>query len=186
MQDHRQLIRSGKPYGDASTWRGHGVLEIPVPQLETFVRARTGFYDPAFVSADARFCHAHITLLAPFFELPDPAAVGRIVATMAAFDFRLADFGTFPGGLIHLKPQPDAPFRRAIAALIDAFPDVVPYGGPDPVPHLSLDVLSASVSLESTRMLVGGLVPATCHARYVDLCWYESDHCAVLKRWRLG
>ncbi len=185
MQDHRELIRSGKPYGDASSWRGHGVLEIPVPQLEPYVRARTGFYDPAFVSTDTRFCHAHITLLAPFFELPDPADVGRVIATLHAFDFRLADFHTFPGGLIHLRPQPQAPFRHAISALIAAFPDVIAYGGPDPVPHLSLDVVSESVSLESTRMLVGGLVPAHCHARCVDMCWFESDHCTVLNRWCL-
>lgn len=185
MQDHRQLIRSGKPYGSARSWRGHGVLQIPVPQLEPFVRARTGFYDPGFVSADPRFCHAHITLLAPFFELPGTEAVGRVVASMRAFDFRLADFGIFRGGLVHLRPQPQAPFRRAITALIEAFPQVTPYGGPNPEPHLSLDVLSDSVSLRSTRRLVGGLVPADCRAEYVDLCWYESQHCAVLERWTL-
>lgn len=157
-----------------------------MPQLEPFVRARTAFYDPAFVSTDARFCHAHITLLAPFFQLPDTTVVEDIVATMSAFDFRLAEFGAFPGGLIHLRPQPEVPFRRAIAAAIAAFPDVVPYGGPDPVPHLSLDVLSNSVSLKTTERLVSGLVPADCRAEFVDLCWYESHRCSVLNRWSLG
>ncbi|WP_245725685.1 2'-5' RNA ligase family protein [Propionibacterium cyclohexanicum] len=173
-------------YGSPESWRGHAVLEIPVPQLEPFVRARTAFYDPGFVSADPRFCHAHITLLAPFDELPERDAVARAIASMRAFDFRLADFDVFSGGMIYLRPQPLSPFRQATASLLAAFPQVVPYGGPDPVPHLSLDVLSATVSPASTRRQVGDLVPARCQAESVDLCWYESGACRLVERWQLS
>ena len=44
---------------------GHHVLVVPVPRLEAFVLERTRHYDDSFVSTDAAFVHAHITLLAP-------------------------------------------------------------------------------------------------------------------------
>lgn len=177
---------SYRPSSNPADWRGHAVLEIPVPQLEPFVRARTRFYDPGFVSDDPRFCHAHITLLAPFFELPDRTVVERVVATMQPFDFGLDRIAVFPSGMIHLVPEPSAVFRRSIHAFIAAFPQVAPYGGEDPEPHLSLDVASPGVTVASTRALLGGLVPARCRARCVDLCWYESGACSVIERWELG
>lgn len=176
---------SYRPGEDPAKWRGHAVLEIPVPQLESFVRSRTEFYDPAFLSADPRFCHAHITLLAPLFELPSEVRVQQVVSRLSCFDFQLAHMDVFPTGMIHLRPTPMEPFQHAVDALQKAFPEVTPYGGPHPVPHLSLDVLSDSVTLRSTRRLVGRLVPADCRAEHVDLCWYESQRCAVVERWTL-
>ena len=56
---------------------GHAVLQIPVPELEPFVRQRHEHYDPHFVSTDPAFVHAHITVLGPF--LPPEDIDGRVL-----------------------------------------------------------------------------------------------------------
>ena len=54
---------------------GHSVLQVPVPPLEGWVRARTAHYDTDYLSSDPDFTHAHITVLAPFLlEVDDHAA----------------------------------------------------------------------------------------------------------------
>ena len=95
--------------------RGHTVLLVPVPALEPFVRARTEHYDRDYVSADPRFVHAHVTALGPFLPAAEltPGALAR-VAEIACCDsalrLRLERVDIFPNGIIHLLPQPSAPF----------------------------------------------------------------------------
>jgi hypothetical protein len=174
-----------------TTFPGHGVLQVPVPALEPWVRARTESYDPAYVSADPEFGHAHVTALAPF--LPDPddaqlAAVAAVAARTAPFGFELARTGTFPNGIVHLVPEPGGPFRALTARLVEAFPQCPPYEGrfPDPVPHLTLDALSAEVTESSTRAALGDVVPTRCRAERLQLAWYEPGRCRVLRSWPLG
>ncbi|EWT00995.1 hypothetical protein N865_12310 [Intrasporangium oryzae NRRL B-24470] len=180
-----------------ATHPGHTVLQVPVPQLETFVRARTAHYDADYVSADPDYVHAHVTALGPF--LP-PEAIGgperdsilEILRETEPFEFVLARVATFPNGIIHLVPEPEEPFRRLTARLARAFPQCPPYAGqfPDVRPHLTLDAVSDSVSDSvseaSTRRLLGELVPARCRAERLDLAWYEQGGCRVLASWPLG
>ena len=167
------------------------MLLVPVPELERFLRARTEHYDRRFVSSDPTFTHAHVTALGPFRPRLD-AAAAHLVATVAAeiepFEFRLARIGTFPNGIIHLLPEPDAPFRELTRRLAAAFPDCPPYAGefPDPVPHLTLDLRSPEVSEASTRALLGDLVPLTARATRLDLTWWEPGDCHVVTGWSLG
>ena len=170
---------------------GHSVLVVPVPELEPFVRERHAFYDPAYVSGDPAFTHAHITALGPF--LPDldgeaEATVARIAAATPPFEVALSRIDTFPNGVIHLVPEPDLPFRDLTARLFAAFPECPPYGGqfPDTSPHLTLDWTSEHVSEASTRVLLGDLLPARCRVDRLDLAWYEADACRVLRSWPLG
>lgn len=172
---------------------GHSVLQVPVPALEPFVRARTEFYDPAYLSADPAYVHAHVTALGPF--LPDPGAedlalVAKVAASVEPFGFRLERLAAFPDGIIHLVPEPQEPFRELTARLVEAFPQCPPYegryGARDLVPHLTLDLRSPSVSEDSTRALLGRLVPATCRAERLDLAWYRPGGCGLLRSWPLG
>ncbi|WP_127480307.1 2'-5' RNA ligase family protein [Nocardioides pantholopis] len=180
------------------SWPGHPVLQVPVPPLEPFVRARTAHYDAAYLSAEPCHVHAHVTALGPFLADPDEedlALVAKVAASVEPFDFVLDRLATFPDGIIHLAPEPDAPFRELTRRLVEAFPQCPPYGGAfgrveDVVPHLTLDAASnapgAAVTQASTRRLLGDLVPARCRAERLDLAWYEPHRCRVLASWPLG
>lgn len=171
--------------------RGHSVLLVPVPALERFIRARWEHYAPELVSRDPAFTHAHVTVLAPYLDEPsadDLAVVGEIVTSTPAFEFRLDDVDAFPDGIVHARPVPTAPFSRLTARLWEAFPQCPPYGGryDDLVPHVTLDRLSSTVDVTSTRALVGDRLPARCVADRVELHWYETGNCHVRAMWALG
>lgn len=170
---------------------GHSVLQVPVPELEPFVQARTAHYDTDYLSDDPMFTHAHVTALGPFLAEPDEesaATVARIVAETPAFDFTLGSIATFPNGIIHLVPEPDGAFRELTRRLAEAFPQCPPYAGQfaDLRPHLTLDARSDAVTEESTRALLGDLVPARCRAERLDLARYEPGGCRMLRSWQLG
>lgn len=171
---------------------GHSVLQLPVPALEAWVRARTAHYDERFVSADPRFGHAHITALGPLVPDPTPedlAAVAAIAAVTTPVEVRLADLGQFPNGIIHLVPSPAEPLRELTAGLVAAFPGCPPYGGEfgsDVQPHLTVDAAGEHVSVESTRTLLAGVVPVTCVLDRLQLAWWESGSCHVMREWTLG
>ena len=172
---------------------GHSVLLVPVPALEPFVRARSEHYDDDYVSTDPRFVHAHVTALSPFLQPADLApgalaCVAEIASATAPFDFRLAELAVFPNGIIHLLPEPSAPFEVLTGQLWEAFPECPPYAGEfgSVVPHLTLDALADDVTTESTRQLVGPHLPAYCRADRLDLAWYAPGDCRVLQSWQLG
>jgi 2'-5' RNA ligase len=167
------------------------VLVVPVPELEPFVRARTEHYDRAYLSTDPAFTHAHVTALGPFrTRLDEQTAdiVAGIAAAVDPFDFRLERIDTFPNGIIHLLPEPDAAFRELTRRLVEAFPDCPPYAGqfPHPVPHLTLDLRAEGVGEASTRELLGDLLPCTSRATRLDLAWYQPDRCHLVTSWPLG
>ena len=170
---------------------GHSVLQVPVPQLEDFVRARTLHYDPSYVSADPAFVHAHVTALGPFVdELTDDVVrrVAAIAADTAPFDFVLERLGRFDDGTLHLVPEPDTAFRALTARLAAEFPEYPPYAGAfsDVVPHLTVDRVSDDVTVESTLALIGEAIPAQCRAERLELVWYEQHATRVCRSWRLG
>lgn len=171
---------------------GHFVLQLPVPPLEEWVRARTAHYDAGFVSHDPRFAHAHITALGPF----DPAPSARVLATVAdlaaatpPIAVRLAELAQFPNGIIHLVPDPAHGLRDLTARLVAAFPDWPPYGGEfgdDVRPHLTVDAASHEVDLDSTAVLLAEVVPAECVLDRLQLAWWEAGSCHVAHEWPLG
>lgn len=171
---------------------GHTVLQLPVRALEDWVRERTRSYDAGFVSADPRFGHAHVTALAPFAPCPSPAdlaEVGRIAAATAPMTIRFAELGQFPNGIIHLRPEPEGPLRRLTEVLVAAFPHLPPYEGrfgPRVDPHLTVDAASPTVTLASTRRLLGPRIPVTCSLARLQLAWWESGRCHVVHEWPLA
>lgn len=170
--------------------RGHTVVVVPVPDLEPFVRDRWVHYEPSWVSRDPAFTHAHITVLAPYLREPTAADLDRIASIAAAtapFDYVLREVQEFPNGCIQVPPEPAAPFAALTQALWDAFPQCPPYAGDyDVAPHVTLDQESPTVSVASTRALLGDLLPARCRADRVELHWYEEGHCRVLADWKLS
>lgn len=170
---------------------GHSVLQVPVPQLEDFVRGRTVHYDASYLSADPAHVHAHVTALGPFAsELTDDIErrVAAVAAETPAFDFVLERVATFPDGIIHLVPEPDEPFRKLTARLAAEFPEHPPYEGRygDVAPHLTLDLRSTEVTEASTLALLDGVLPARCRATRLDLAWYEPHATGVRRSWPLA
>jgi 2'-5' RNA ligase len=171
---------------------GHSVLQLPVPALEEWVRARTAHYDEGFVSTDARFGHAHVTALGPFDPAPSDVALAAIAALAAAtapIRVRLAELAQFPNGIIHLVPDPDDRLRDLTARLVAAFPGWPPYGGEfgdDVQPHLTVDAASDDVDLASTAALLAAVVPIDCVLDRLQLAWWESGDCRVVHEWRRG
>ena len=171
---------------------GHSVLQLPVPELEQWVRARTAFYDVGFVSDDPHFAHAHITALGPFDPAPSAPVLAEVAAVAAATPpvrVRLADLAQFPNGIIHLVPDPDERLRDLTARLVTAFPDWPPYGGEfgdDVRPHLTVDAASTEVGLASTAALLGDVVPVDVVLDTLQLAWWESGRCHVMAQWELG
>lgn len=157
------------------------------------MRARTAHHDTTWLSTDPAFGHAHVTALGPFLtpEAIDADAL-RVVAEIARhtqpFAFTLEVIDTFPNGIIHLVPEPDAPFRALTRALCEVFPSCPPYGGafPDVRPHLTLDAVSATVSEASTTALLAGVLPTVSRAERLDLTLWQEHGCRVLASWGLG
>lgn len=167
-----------------TNWPGHAVLQIGVPELEDWIVARTRHYDDSFISTDPDFRHAHITILAPL-EHWDERAFAEIAASTPAFDYRLDRVAAFPNGCLHLPPAPDAPFRELTRRAWAAHPGIVPNGAPDPQPHLTVDWLAPQVSIASTQELLGPAVPVDCAAEALELVWYESNNCHLIRRFDL-
>ncbi|GAB4007300.1 2'-5' RNA ligase family protein [Nocardioides ultimimeridianus] len=169
---------------------GHSVLAVPVPALEGFVRSRWQHYDPAWVSTDPGFTHAHVTVLAPFLESPgedDLAVLAGIARTTPAFGFTLESVAAFPNGIIHTAPVPAGPFAHLTELARAAYPHLRPYDGAfDPVPHVTLDHTTADISPATVAGALGGTLPARARAERLELQWYAEGGCRVLASWRLA
>lgn len=167
------------------------MIVVAVPELEAYIRDRTAHYDASFLSADAAFTHAHITLLGPWLATPSQADLDTVATIMAAtrpFETTLAKIETFPDGLIYLRPEPDEPFRKLTAALVKAFPHCPPYAGafPDPVPHLTLDRRTSKITPESVAADLNHLLPVRLHVDRTHLQWWANHDCHVRESWTLG
>lgn len=171
---------------------GHSVLAVPVPALEEFVRARTRHYDSAYLSPEAGFAHAHITVLAPWLRTPGPAdlrTVARVCAGVDPFHYRLDTLDTFPDGIIHATVRPPEGFGSLTARLRAEFPALLPYEGrygEDVRPHLTLDAIGPGVDVATVGGWTAGLLPGTALAERLQLQWWQAGRCHVQHEWSLG
>lgn len=53
------------------------------------------------------------------------------------------------------------------------------------MPHLTLDRLAPDVTLASTRELLADAIPVSCRAEAIELVWYESGNCHLIRRFAL-
>ena len=127
----------------------------------------------------------HLTILFPFVpasEIDDAtlAALRRLYAPVAAFDYELASVESFPDAA-WLAPVPPEPFLDLVARTRGAFPDRPPYGDPGHVviPHCTVGVdedperLGAMV--RELRERLAPTLPIRCHADEVSLVGELSD-----------
>jgi 2'-5' RNA ligase len=127
---------------DAASRRraGETALLVTVPEAEPLVGALRHRYD---ASADAGI-PAHVTVLYPFLGVGriDAEVIDALTGLLAAhepFEITFTRCGRFPD-VLHLPPEPAAPFRALTAAVTGRWPEAQPYAGKfDGVhPHLTV------------------------------------------------
>ncbi len=117
---------------------------------------------------------AHATLLYPFAagEALDEAVrarLERVISARAAFSFRLAGLGRWPG-VLYASVEPEAPFRSLYADLLSAFPQFPSGGGRfEFVPHVTIAVDPAASAPETASDPAWRSLPVVQHASRADL-----------------
>jgi hypothetical protein len=100
---------------------------------------------------------AHLSVVYPF--VPPAHVDERVLAELAgaigtvpAFDCVFPRTDWFGADVLWLAPEPDAPFRKLVSAVVAAFPAHLPYGGVhgDSVPHLTVGELRLGSAAELT------------------------------------
>jgi hypothetical protein len=128
-------------------------LVVLAPEAEALVAPFRNAGDPAARAG----MPAHITLVYPFRPRAGMgAAVVRDLADcfgrFAAFDYALVEVKSFAAAVLYLRPEPEAPFRWLIEAILARYPDTPPYGGAFTaiVPHLTIAQLESAELLQRT------------------------------------
>jgi len=154
-----------------------------VPEAEPLVGPWRARYDAAAQTG----VPAHVTLLYPF--LP-PDRIGpetlrgltELFASVAPFDFRLAETRRFPG-ILYLAPRPDEPMRDLTNRIWALHPETPPYGGayPEVTPHLTVAQVGDPAVLDEVEAAVAPGLPI---AASVAEAWLMVHGPA--ERWRVG
>ncbi|MEM9513954.1 MAG: 2'-5' RNA ligase family protein [Actinomycetota bacterium] len=163
-------------------------LVVEVPAAEPIIgRWRIG-HDPVA----RRGVPAHVTVLYPFVppdELSDAVFgdVAAAIAPVSRFGFELTTVDEFPGVVVWLRPDPEAPFRDLTERLHRAFPDHPPYGGRhlDAQPHLTVamtDVGHHDAQRDVIKASIAGQLPVQCVADSVSLFVSDNSHTWIRKR----
>lgn len=156
----------------------HSALIVPVPRVTALISPWASRYDVSF----ARGIPPHVTVLFPF--LPpgevtedDLSVLEELFAGTAAFRCELTRVGMFADGeVLHLVPEPAAPFQEMTRQLRTRWPALRPYGGrhEDPTPHVTVGHhIPRHPAKQATRSLTLAL-PVRIPVQVVQL-WREVD-----------
>lgn len=115
---------------------------VAVPEAEPAVARHRDRFD----AAASWGVPAHVTILYPFIdpERLSDAVIDRVRDAVRRVEPFRCDFkrtAWFGADVLWLAPEPEAPFQQLTAAVVDAFPTHLPYGGaygPDTTPHLTV------------------------------------------------
>jgi hypothetical protein len=148
----------------------HCALLVPFHELASVVEPwleRTAVQKPSSGMA------AHVTLLYPSPD--DVDAIGAVLGAVPAFDVEFAALRRFSGTL-WLAPEPAQPFVRLTEALVERFPEWLPYGGEfaEIVPHLTVAQGDAA-TLDMAEHDVGARLPLRARVREAVL-FGEVEH----------
>jgi 2'-5' RNA ligase len=147
-------------------------LLVPVPAAEPAVGQHRARLDEA--ARDG--VPAHITVLYPF--LPPAgidktllAALGRVFAGRAAFQFTLDKVGWFGEEVLWLRPRDTASFTALTDLAFRAFPSCPPYGGrhTEVIPHLTIGHAGGPQALGAAAESVRSCLPIEAVATEVIL-----------------
>lgn len=122
---------------------------------------------------------AHVTLLYPFVEEPDPGIIEELrffFAGVDGFPLRFSAVGEFPE-VVYLAPDQSAELAGLIEALARRWPGYPPYGGifDEVVPHLTVvDTPDPDLRARARAAVAGGL-PVRSVASEASFWVHEED-----------
>lgn len=163
-------------------------LVLAVPRLTGVVdRWRLGTVPVAALGVPA-----HVTALYPWVPAPATdeslARLRESVRALAPVTLTFRELGTFPSGVLYLRPEPEDQVRHLSQVLQSAFPGCLPYGGefPDPVPHLTVAFTEPAALPELQRDVeeaLAGDLPVTVTVTHLTVMeqqhdgrWIEAHH----------
>lgn len=159
---------------------GQTAIIVAVGAAEPIVGRWRRQFDPAAAVG----VPAHITIIYPFLpqqHLDEDVVrdVRRLVAHHPSFTVTFANCGQFPG-VLFLVPEPDDPFRRLTADLVQRWPDAPPYGGliTDPVPHLTITHGASPGEVAEAEADVTARLPFTCPIHEAWLIGFDGTRWA--------
>ena len=115
-------------------------LLCPLPRLAPLLAPWREGHDPSAAAG----MPPHVTVLAPFrapgdLDLQDLEALRAMMAPRDPIEVELTTVGMFDNDVLHLRPDPDAPFRELTEAVSDRF-GTPPYEGrhDEILPHVTV------------------------------------------------
>lgn len=117
-------------------------LIVPVPRVGPLISPWARRHDPATAGG----VPPHITVFFPFIPpdaltRADLTRLESLFASHPATEVDLAHVGMFEQGeVLHVRPEPDTPFRAMTTSVQQEWPALEPYEGRvgDPVPHVTV------------------------------------------------
>jgi 2'-5' RNA ligase len=164
-------------------------LIVPVPRIGPLLQPWRSRYDPSAAGG----VPPHVTVLVPFLRPAELrahhlAALEDVVAHHAEIDVELATVGMFDEGVLHMRPEPDTPFRELTADVHDRFPDSQPYGGrhDEVVPHVTVghDIPRPAASHAARSLMLA--LPIRVHLDVVQLWAPRGDQWTIVASFPLG
>ncbi len=156
---------------------GETVLIVKVPEAEPAVGEWRRRFDPSAAAG----VPAHVTVLAPFLNLPFADAsvlreLDALIAEHQPFDVELAECRRFPG-VLYLAPEPPDTFCALTATVARRWPEVPPYGGQfgDVVPHITIAHSREPGVLDMIESEVGARLPVAARIESVQLMAYTGN-----------
>jgi 2'-5' RNA ligase len=153
-------------------------LVLRVPEVDPVI----GHWRARYDSVAPLGVPAHVTVLYPWIPAAlltddDFAAVTAIAATTDPIELTFAALGRFPD-ILWLDPQPGEPVLALIAAVVDRWPDYLPYGGrfgARPVPHLTVADSAGADELESVVADIERSLPVQAQVAELSLVVRRAD-----------
>lgn len=125
---------------------------------------------------------AHITILFPFLqpdELDEMAteSLKQLFAGQERFSFKMMDIGWFDERIMFLTTEPAEPFKALTAAVLERFPDHLPYRGlfNEVRPHVTVASRGRAALLRRVARRVGRQLPIAGEATEVVMMVNEWD-----------
>ncbi len=160
------------PPPEAAGWSTATGVILALPELAGFTspwRSTTYAPDAPQLAIERRF-PPHVTVLAPFADAGDTAAIERLRRVAAEHPPLQLTFTAAeqfePDGAVWLVPEPAAEVDALVRAVAAAFPEHPPYEGRhgDPVPHLTVTVTGDRATLLQVRAALVEQGPLTAWA----------------------